>query len=168
MSQRNILFGYKVLGGKYEIISSEAEIVKEAFERYIAGEAFKQIADSFLERGITYYRDNRTWNKNMISRMVGDKRYLGDTQYPSIITSKAFGLSENMRQGKSAKKTELPEITELIKSKLICGSCGQRIYLASVDLLRRLLRDNMFERKILERLNRLNAKSMNCKAVALK
>lgn len=44
---------------------------------------------------------------------------------------------------------------------------NEGIYLASVDLLRRLLRDNRFDRKVLERLNRLNAKSMNCKAVAL-
>jgi hypothetical protein len=40
---------------------------------------------------------------------------------------------------------------------------NEGIYLASVDLLRRLLRDGLYEKCILERLNCLNAKSMNCK-----
>lgn len=44
---------------------------------------------------------------------------------------------------------------------------NEAIYLASVDLLRRLLRDNQYDRKVLERWNKLNAKSMNCRLVAL-
>lgn len=127
MSQRKILYGYGIENGKFVVVPMEAEIVKEAFQRYIGGETFQQIADSFTHREITYYRDNRTWNKNLISRVVGDSRYIGNAEYPSVVTSEAYGLSVNMRKGKSRTKTELPEITEVIKSKLICGECGQRI-----------------------------------------
>lgn len=44
---------------------------------------------------------------------------------------------------------------------------NQSIYLASVDLLRRMLRDGRFDREMLERLNRKNAETMRCKAVSL-
>ncbi len=44
---------------------------------------------------------------------------------------------------------------------------NQSIYLASVDLLRRMLRDGKFNRKMLERLNRKNAETMKCKTVNL-
>ena len=43
----------------------------------------------------------------------------------------------------------------------------QSIYLASVDLLCRLLRDGKFDREMLERLNRKNAETMKCKTVSL-
>ena len=42
---------------------------------------------------------------------------------------------------------------------------NQSIYLASVDLLRRMLRDVKFDKKMLDRLNRKNAETMGCKAV---
>lgn len=43
----------------------------------------------------------------------------------------------------------------------------QSIYLASVDLLRRMLRDGKFDKQMLDRLNRKNAETMGCKAVEL-
>lgn len=43
----------------------------------------------------------------------------------------------------------------------------QMIYLASVDVLRRILRDNKFDKKVLDRLNRRNAETMNVKCVEL-
>ena len=44
---------------------------------------------------------------------------------------------------------------------------NQTIYLASVDMLRRMLRDNKFDKKVLDRLNRRNAETMNVKVVEL-
>lgn len=43
----------------------------------------------------------------------------------------------------------------------------QMIYLASVDILRRLLKTGSVEEHILERLNKMNADSMECLPVAL-
>ena len=44
---------------------------------------------------------------------------------------------------------------------------NQMVYLASVDMLRRMLRDNKFDKKVLDRLNRRNAETMNVKVVEL-
>lgn len=43
----------------------------------------------------------------------------------------------------------------------------QMIYLASVDVLRRLLRSGKVEPKIIDRLNKKNAETMGCKAVEI-
>ncbi len=43
----------------------------------------------------------------------------------------------------------------------------QMIYLSALDIIRRLLRDGVADREVLERLNRRNAESMGCKPVAL-
>ena len=44
---------------------------------------------------------------------------------------------------------------------------NQMIYLASVDMLRRMLRDKKFDKKVLDRLNNKNAETMNVKVVEL-
>ena len=44
---------------------------------------------------------------------------------------------------------------------------NQIIYLASVDMLRRMLRDKKFDKKVLDRLNYKNAETMNVKVVEL-
>ena len=44
---------------------------------------------------------------------------------------------------------------------------NQMIYLASVDMLRRMLKDKKFDKKVLDRLNRKNAETMNVKVVEL-
>lgn len=43
----------------------------------------------------------------------------------------------------------------------------QRIYLASVDYLRRLLKSGVLDYAVIERWNQRNAASMNCKPVTL-
>lgn len=44
---------------------------------------------------------------------------------------------------------------------------NEMIYLASVDVLRRMLRSGEFEKEILDRLNRKNAETMKCRIVDL-
>ena len=43
----------------------------------------------------------------------------------------------------------------------------QMIYLASVDVLRRLLRSGKVERKVIDRLNKKNAETMGCQVVEI-
>ena len=43
----------------------------------------------------------------------------------------------------------------------------QMIYLAAVDVLRRLLRSRMIEPTVIDRLNRKNAEAMGCKEVEI-
>ncbi len=43
----------------------------------------------------------------------------------------------------------------------------QMIYLSSIDIIRRMLKDGIASREVLERLNHRNAESMGCKPISL-
>ena len=125
MCIRTILYGYEMTDGNLVICQSEASVVREVYDRYIAGETFQKIADSLTERGVTYFMDNKVWNKNHIARMIGDKRYVGEEDYPPIITVDINDEALMIKERRSSTKAELPGITKLIKSKLYCSVCGK-------------------------------------------
>lgn len=122
---RKVPFGYITENGKNEIVSEEASVVKEIFCLYSSGETLKSIADSLNGKDVTYSPNSPVWNKNMVSRILMDTRYLGDDKFPGIVGAEQFQKALQIRDEKSAKKTELPELTEIIKSKLKCGQCGK-------------------------------------------
>lgn len=43
----------------------------------------------------------------------------------------------------------------------------QMIYLATVDLINRMLRDGVLSKEVLERLNKRNAESLGCKPILI-
>lgn len=125
MCIRTILYGYEMTDGKLAICPSEAFVVREVYDRYIAGETFQKIADSLTERGVTYFMGSKVWNKNHIARMIGDKRYAEEDHYPPIITVDINDEALTIKARRSSTKAELPGITQLIKSKLYCSVCGK-------------------------------------------
>ena len=125
MCIRTIPYGYVVESGFKVVVADEAMIINEVFERYCSGETFKQIADSLTERAIKFFENNSSWNKNNIARMIDDARYLGNEEYPAIISAELYSKVKTCREGRSAKKAELPSAAKFIKDKLVCGQCGK-------------------------------------------
>lgn len=120
----NIPFGYVCREGAFVKDQACAEIVNEIFDAYIAGDTLKGIADELSNRRITYFGDNTAWNKNMISRILDDRRYLGNDTYPMIVSSDKFNSASNARQGRGSKQPELPTLTKTVKKMLVCEECG--------------------------------------------
>ena len=127
MSLRTILFGYNVVLGKIEISEQEAQIVKEIFSEYLNGKSLSEIARSLTERKIIYYLDKTVWTKNIVSRIIQNPKYVGADGYPAIILLTDFELANKRKLQMGGEQTELPEITMLIKSKLVCRQCGHSI-----------------------------------------
>ena len=119
MCIRTIPYGYVVESGAKVIVADEATVITEVFERYCSGETFKQIADSLTERAIKFFESNSSWNKINIARMIDDARYLGNEEYPPIISAELYSKVKTCREGRSAKKAELPSAAKLIKHKLV-------------------------------------------------
>jgi len=127
MQSRWILFGYKVINGKFHIEESESEIVREIFKRYLDSESLKDISQSLTAREITYFKDKKTWNKNMISRILDNRHYVGDFEYPSIISLSDFEKAKASKQTKYGTKHEdTPEIA-FLKKHMFCKCCGKPI-----------------------------------------
>ena len=127
MSLRVILFGYKVVNGKIEILEQEAMTVREIFSEYCQGKSLSTIAAALTERTVVYYLDKTVWTKNMIARIIQNPKYAGADGYPPIISQTDFELANKRKSEMGGTQTELPKITILIKSKFVCSQCGHNI-----------------------------------------
>lgn len=99
MSIRRQPFGYQICGGRISVNSSEADIVKYIFRAYIGGASFNDIKLGLMNQPVSYDGD-KAWNKNMIARILGDRRYVGTNVYPPILPRKEFEVAESIRTSK--------------------------------------------------------------------
>ncbi|MCI8603390.1 MAG: hypothetical protein HFE79_04505 [Ruminiclostridium sp.] len=94
LKNRNIPFGYCMINGKYALNTAESEVVKKIFTDYISGKSLKTIA---AEMQIPYNANKTTWNKNMVSRALENKKYIGENGYPQIVTQHEFEQAAQIR-----------------------------------------------------------------------
>ena len=87
LKNRSIPFGYCMVNGKYALNALEAEAVRKIFTDYIGGKSLKTIA---AEMQIPYNMGKAVWNKNMVCRVLENKKYIGENGYPQIITAEDF------------------------------------------------------------------------------
>ena len=124
MAIRTILFGYKVENCKYIIDEKEKNIVLRIFNDYISGKTLKHIAENLTAENIVYYNGSSLWNKNMVNRIIENKKYTGEDGYPQIIEPSVFEKANVLKS--SGKKAKLSDENELIKSILFCKDCSSR------------------------------------------
>lgn len=99
MTNRRKPFGYQIYSGQITVNDSEADIVKYIFRAYIGGASFNHIKLSLLNQPVAYDGD-KAWNKNMIARILGDRRYVGTDVYPQIISCEELKVAESIRTSK--------------------------------------------------------------------
>ena len=94
IKNRSIPFGYCVINGKYALNVHESEAVQKIFSDYIGGKSLKTIA---AEMQIPYNANKTTWNKNMVSRVLENRKYIGENGYPQIVTKNEFEQAAQIR-----------------------------------------------------------------------
>ena len=62
------------MDAKVVIIEREAEVVKNVFSLYVQGHSLKEIAERLNLLPISYAGDGREWDKNMVKRMLENKK----------------------------------------------------------------------------------------------
>ncbi len=112
LKNRNIPFGYCMVNGKYALSTLEAETVRKIFAEYIGGKSLKTIA---AEMTIPYNTGKTIWNKNMVSRVLENGKYIGENGYPQIVTSEDFEQAARIKAErntyrKPASQKELQKI----------------------------------------------------------
>ncbi len=127
MSSRWILFGYKVFNEIFEIVPSEAEIVSRIFNEYISGLSLKTIADKLTSESVVYKPGKSEWNKNMISRIIENPHYVGDEQYPKILSAELFQSAMKRKNALGGKRAKDNDEINYLKSIIYCSSCGGKI-----------------------------------------
>lgn len=125
MKIRNVPFGYAKENGKIVINQYEANTVSEIFVMYISGNTLLAISERLTERGVVFFEENRIWNKNMVSRILEDERYLGRNKYPQLVDFDDFNSAMQVRAEKGSAKAVLSPVASIIKEKLHCTKCDR-------------------------------------------
>ena len=86
-------------GGEVVLHPEESAAVREIFDMYLRGMSLKSIAAAMT---IPYNTDKPLWNKNMVSRVLENERYIGAGGYPPIIESNVFHSANEIKQRKAA------------------------------------------------------------------
>ena len=94
-----------MVNGKYALNAPEAEAVRKIFADYIGGKSLKTIA---AEMQIPYNMGKAVWNKNMVCRVLENRKYIGENDYPQIITSEDFNMSARIKAERNNYRKLVP------------------------------------------------------------
>ena len=105
MGNRKQPFGYRMTLGEITIQPEEAELVRFIFQGYSTGATLGELTKALCRQEIPYY-EGRTWNKNMVSRILEDSRYIGEKGYPALIEPEQLRSGSGKEDGKSLPTAE--------------------------------------------------------------
>lgn len=117
MGKRKQPFGYKMKLGEIVPQPQEAEAVRSIYLQYLAGASFKQLAEQLQTEDVPYDED-KSWNKNMVARILEDDRYIGEKEFPALIPTKQFHAAQERRKEMCPEYKQTPAQKELRK---LCG-----------------------------------------------
>ena len=125
MNRRTIPFGYKFENGCVVVDESTADIVKEIFKRYLAGESMLNISGLLNNLHIEYRPGTTGWNKARIKRILENKKYLGDEDYPQVISEDIALRADEIRETRNKQKgVNKDELIYHLDAQTICPCCG--------------------------------------------
>lgn len=113
MGNRKLPFGYHMELGKIVPHPPEAVLVKHVFQAYIAGESYNSLVEWLREQKIPY-DVGRVWNKNMVARILEDRRYIGDKGYPAILQEETMTSAIKKRSAKQVT-THITEAQKILR-----------------------------------------------------
>lgn len=116
----------------YQIDPVQAPLVLEMFRRYAGGETMSDIVEDLNARGIRTAKSNH-FNKNSLTRIFSNRKYIGEYRYkdiivpdaiPAIVTQELFDrVTARLGQNQHAPgKAKAPD-RYLLTTKLFCGLC---------------------------------------------
>ena len=117
MGNRKLPFGYQMRMGEIVRNEPESKAVQDIFLQYTLGASLKEIAEQMSKTG-PVYDEGKSWNKNMVARILENTKYIGTDSYPKLVDIKLFEAAAEKRQ----TKQRLPERTPAQKAlKRICS-----------------------------------------------
>lgn len=128
MANRYVPFGYEIIDAKTVIVEREAEVIRNVFSLYVQGNSLKTITERLNMLSISYAGDGREWNKNMVKRIIENKRYSGEKGYPMIIPIETIELALKCKDKRSTEvNPENKNKLDVYHQKTYCAVCGARM-----------------------------------------
>ena len=116
-SKRKMVFGYRMELGDIVPSPNEAETVRYIYTRYLAGASFQCLANELNQKALPYHT-GKSWNKNMVARILEDDRYIGEKYFPALIPTEQFHAAQERRKEMRPEYKQTPAQKELRK---LCG-----------------------------------------------
>lgn len=123
---RKLPFGYCYDNGVIAVNVLEAPIVRAIYESYIQGKSIQSIASEITQAAVPYRTDATVWNKNMVLRILDNKKYGGQPPFPAILPNDLM-LACQVRRAESQQKQLVNPCIRIVRSRLGCGLCGGRL-----------------------------------------
>jgi len=111
-NNRKLPFGYRMEFGEYTPHPAEAETVRWIYQTYLAGASYQELVKALQERGVAY-DEGKLWNKNMVARILEDKRYVGTDRYPAILPEEQHRGARERRRDRAVPVRKTPAQMEL-------------------------------------------------------
>lgn len=124
---RTIPFGYCMKNGEITTEPKEVYAVATIFSEYLSGSSLLQIAKLMESEKISYTEDSTHWNKNMIKRIIENKKYLGTDKYPQIIDEDIFKRSNEKRVRKATRLNLISDDLQELRNRTYCSECGHKL-----------------------------------------
>ena len=128
----NVLYGYKIVDKKYQIVEEEAVIIQKIFEDVLNGRTFKEICDELNSKGITH-RGNKFY-LSFLSKIVQNEKYCGKVTtngelftniVPPIVDENTFYAAKNNSANNQKRSAHFrKKWLYLLAGKAFCGYCG--------------------------------------------
>lgn len=128
--QRHMPLGYQMLGGKVEIVPETGKIVKGIFNAYLEGTSICQIAKGLTKLGVLNASQKPLWNHCSVGKILENRKYIGDSFYPQLITEDVFRRVQERREEKAVSLGRGLQLNSfgnqtIYQNKIVCGICGQ-------------------------------------------
>ena len=107
MGNRKQPFGYRMTLGEITSEAEESELVRFIFQSYGRGATLGVLTKTLCRQEIPYY-EGRTWNKNMVSRILEDGRYIGEKGYPALIEPEQLRTAAKKRTARARPPQKTP------------------------------------------------------------
>ena len=170
-------YGYERVDGKVLVVEAEAQVIREAVNRVVAGESWYAVAKDFKRRGIVGIAGRPFSYQNLMQRatnpaIAGIRTYLGDVvnesgEWMPIVDRVTWDRLQNVIANRRRVQTWDTKIKYLGSRLYRCGKCGARMVVSrdyqsggtpvyqceNLDTRRNLERvDELVETAVLERL----------------
>ena len=107
MGYRKLPFGYQIELGEIALNPDEAKVVDDIFRWYISGDSYSVLVKKLQEQPVRY-SEGKSWNKNMVARILEDKRYTGTEDFPMIILPEVLTNTQKKRSAKQVPVQKSP------------------------------------------------------------
>lgn len=124
--QRKIPFGYMIRDGVIQPHTQESDTVRYIFGQYRAGASLLAIAEDMTRQGIRYHQHTAQWNKNMVKRILENRKYIGADGWPRLVSDEDFSAAQRQRTQRNTYAPLAAEIRPIL-DKIVCALCGGKM-----------------------------------------